>query len=212
MGIATAVGASFANTSADRSIQKWIQNDVRGATSNDISDISKNFGDYQHVLPAILITSIADTFIQNNLNNKMAGAWSKRSIRAYLLGVPLLWSSQVITGASRPGERKNSDWRPFSDNNGVSGHAFTGAVPFLTLARLNEDNKFLKYLFYAASTLTAFSRVNDDAHFFSQALMGWYIAWEATDTVADNEFMKESPRLGAMPVADGYGLQVNMRW
>ncbi len=212
MGIVTSVGATLANTSADRSFQHWFQNDLRSQGTDDVSGISKNFGNYKYVLPAILVTSIADSVIENHFNNSMAGDWGKRSIRAYMLGLPLLWSSQVAIGASRPSEGEGSGWRPLADNNGVSGHAFTGAVPFLTLARLNEDNRYLQYLFYAASTLTAFSRINDDAHYLSQAALGWYIAWEATDTIADNEYAKEKLSISALPVPDGYGLQLGMRW
>ena len=39
---------------------------------------------------------------------------------------------QRVTGASRAGESDSgSHWRPFHDSNGVSGHAFMGAVLLL---------------------------------------------------------------------------------
>ena len=90
---------------------------------------------------------------------------------------------QRLSGASRPGETDHgSHWKPFDDDNGVSGHAFVGAVPFLTIARMSK-NSIIKYLFYGLSGLTAWSRVNDNKHYVSQAVLGWYMGWEATDAV-----------------------------
>ncbi len=210
--VGTAIAATLANTSADKSLQNWFQNDVRSDRTNSMASASKNFGDYKHVLPAILISGFAGSYLETRFQHSAIGNWGKRSMRAYLLGVPMLWSSQIFTGASRPGENSGSGWQSFNDNNGVSGHAFTGAVPFLTMARLNEDNIYLKTLFYAASTLTAISRINDNAHYFSQAALGWLLAWEATDAVADNDYRRERLRIKAMQVKDGYGLQIGMRW
>ena len=59
------------------------------------------------------------------------------------------------------------------------------AVPFLTIARMNEENKPVKYLALLASTFTAWSRINDNAHYFSQAALGWYLAYESVDAVFD---------------------------
>ena len=153
-----------------------------------------------------------DSLLQNYFEDSMAGDWGKRTMRAYIIGTPMLWASQRVIGASRPGENNSSNWRPFDDSNGASGHAFVGAVPFLTLARLNEDNKHLKYFFYAASTLAAFSRINDNAHYLSQAAIGWYIAWEATDTISTREYKEGDIIFNPMLIPDGYGLQVGTMW
>ena len=189
LGMSFGAGAILANTHADESFQKWYQTDIRSIKTNYIAYISKNFGEWKYLLPATLGTAIADNF--NKQYFSTISRWGSRSVRAYILGTPLLWSTQYITGASRPGEDNGSSWAPFNDTNGVSGHAFVGAVPFLTLARMYDDKKYLKYFFYAASTLTAFSRINDDAHFFSQTALGWYIAWETTDTVFDRDTNKK---------------------
>ncbi len=62
--------------------------------------------------------------------------------RAYLVGAPAMLLMQNVTGGSRPEEMDHgSKWDPFHDDNGVSGHAFMGAVPFLTLANMYDDNK-----------------------------------------------------------------------
>ena len=76
-----------------------------------------------------------------------------------LVGAPATGVLQVAIGASRPSETAaGSRWRPFHDNNGVSGHAFVGAVPFLAAAKYT-DNRLLQVALIAASTVTASSRI-----------------------------------------------------
>ena len=82
---------------------------------------------------------------------------------------------QRALGASRPDEA-GSHWQSFNDSNGVSGHSFMGAVPFLTAAEM-IDNSYLKYTLYLGSTLAGLSRINDNDHYFSQAVLGWWIAY-----------------------------------
>ena len=69
----------------------------------------------------------------------------------------------------------------------------------------------LKYIFYTTSTLTAFSRVNDDAHYFSQTALGQYIAWEVSDAFFDRENKKRYDMF-PMAVHDGYGINIGMQW
>jgi len=211
MGMSFGTGAILANTNTDESFQKWYQTDIRSHSTNDLSEISKNFGNWNYLLPITLGTAIADNFISNKQYKSTLGRWGSRSVRAYFLGTPLLWISQPLTGASRPEENNGSSWQPFNDANGVSGHSFVGAVPFLTIAKMYDDNKYLKYFFYAASTLTTISRINDDAHYLSQAALGWYLAWEATDAVSDREKEKKF-WINPMSVNDGFGINIGMEW
>ncbi len=90
---------------------------------------------------------------------------------------------QVLIGASRPKEFRGSKWRPFEDTNGVSGHALVGAVPFLVAAK-HSDNRLLRSALVFGSGIAGYSRIYEDKHYLSQALLGWWIAHlavEATD-------------------------------
>lgn len=212
MGITLGAGAVMAHTNTDQLFQKWYQTEIRTGGTDDFSRAAKHFGEYRYLLPATLATALIDNIFEGTVYNRTVGRWGKRAMRAYLLGTPVLWASQSLTGASRPEEHRGSNWRPFQDVNGVSGHAYVGAVPFLVMAGMADKNRVLKTLFYAASTMTAFSRINDDAHYFSQAALGWYLAWEAADTVLDRENREKSYAVRPMAVEDGYGISVGMRW
>ena len=211
LGLAFGTGAIFANTHIDEAFQKWYQTDVRSSTTDDIAGGVKNFGEWQYLIPATFGAAVLDNFIDSEQYHSTIGRWGARSARAYILGTPLLLFTQALTGASRPSEGRGSSWRPFDNTHGVSGHAFVGAIPFLTAARMSENNRPLRYLLYAASTLTAISRINDNAHYLSQAALGWFLAWETTGSIADRDNHNRLA-FSPMPVQDGYGITVGMRW
>ena len=56
-------------------------------------------------------------------------------------------------------------------------------MPFIVAAK-KCDSLLWKSAWYFGSTLTAYSRVYDDKHYMSQAIMGWWMAYlsvEATE-------------------------------
>ena len=212
MGIAFAAGGIIANTHTDAMFQKWYQTDLRSSTTDDIASVNKNFGEYKYILPATLAAALVDTMLQNTEYNSTVGRWGKRTLRSFLVGAPLLWLTQNLTGASRPAARRGSDWHPFRDSHGVSGHAFVGAVPFMVMAGMADDNIVLKSFFYAASTAAGISRINDNAHYLSQVLLGWYLAWESTNTIRDRDEREKSYAVQPMMLKDGYGVNVSMTW
>jgi membrane-associated phospholipid phosphatase len=124
-----------------------------------------------------------------------------------VVGLPPLVVTQRLTGASRPGESSaESDWIPMHDSNGVSGHAFIGAFPWITAAKMAE-NPWEKAGWYFASTLTGWSRINDDAHYTSQVILGWSLAYLACDAVAQTERQLDY-RFTPVPLPDGVGVGV----
>ncbi len=128
----------------------------------------------------------------------MTGDFGKRVTRSYLVGAPPMLLMQSVLGGSRPGENSvGSQWKPFDDDNAVSGHAFIGAVPFITAAKMTE-NPWAKGVFYACSVLTPWSRVNDDSHYMSQAILGWWMAYLACNAVDDTQ--RESRSMTLTPI------------
>ncbi len=209
MGIGFGIGALPANTSIDHEIQDWYQDDIRSSTTDDLSDIFKEFGERQFLLP---ITAVAAALKFADPQSPIAN-WGAYSLRAYATGTPALLLMQRATGGSRPGETDHkSHWRPFEDDNGVSGHGYVGAVPFLTIARMNEDNKPVKYLAMLASTFTAWSRINDNAHYFSQAALGWYLAYESVDAVFDADAKRQGLTIIPVVSPETVGLSAHIRW
>jgi hypothetical protein len=214
MGLVFASGAIIANSNIDEYIQKKYQTNIRSSTTDDIADVVKDFGEYKYLIPVTVAAALIDNVFEDTAYNRTVGRWGKRMMRSYLVGTPLLLTLQPIIGASRPSEGMGSNWHPFSfdDVNGISTHAFIGAVPFLTMAGMSDDNLYLKSFFYLASTACAWSRINDNAHYFSQAALGWYLAWESTDAILDRENEEKKLTVRPMFLGDGYGISINMQW
>ena len=187
LGLGIGAHAVLANTSLDEQFREFIQEDVAGDPK--ALKFASYFGDTWIVVPALAAIWIVDglvdqhSWLERHWHPDLDD-WASQSLRALLVGAPVTGTLQALIGASRPGENAaGSRWRPFHDNNGVSGHAFVGAVPFLVAAK-HSENVLLRSMLIAGSTLTAYSRIHEDKHYLSQALLGWgiaYLAVEATD-------------------------------
>ncbi len=212
-GFVFAGGAVFANTNLDQDIQDDYQNNTRSPGTDDFAKFTKTFGEGKYLITLSLATALTSHYLETSGERSAVGRWGQNTIRAYIVGGPATLLTQQLTGASRPEETlDSSNWKPFNDSNGVSGHAFIGAVPFMTVARMYDNNKLVKYLMYTASTFTAWSRVNDNSHYFSQAVLGWYLAYEATDTVSTTNTKTNS--IAYMPFIgpDSFGVAINLKW
>jgi len=185
--LGVAFASPLANTSLDDDFHGWYQRDVRSSGTDDFSAFWKTFGEGQIFIPAFAGLAVVGKMFEDRPLFGCAGEFGDRVTRGYLVGAPPMLFMQLMLGGSRPGEDfVESRWKPFEDNNGVSGHAFMGAVPFITAARMCQ-NPWAKGTLYACSTFTAWSRVNDDDHYLSQVCLGWWMAYLACRAVDDTQ-------------------------
>jgi hypothetical protein len=210
--LAYGIAATAAGSDIDDDIQDAYQDHVRNSTTDKASNITKNFGNGWYIISLSLASAAVGTMLPEGKSSSDIATFGERSLRAIAVGGPAVILMQNVTGASRPKTGDNSSWEPFKSNHGVSGHAFIGAIPFLTLAHMYDEEWYIKYPLYAASILTGLSRINDNEHFPSQVALGWYMAWEATQSI--NERDSKDQRFSVIPlVAPGYyGLQVRLEW
>jgi len=202
------LGAVIANTSIDPEIQDWHQSNIKSQGSDDLSGVAKLFGEKILIVPL----AAAATAMQMSSTDNAFGEWGQLTMRTYLVSAPAVGALQFLTGGSKPRDGVEATWRPFNDDNGVSGHAYVGAVPFLVLAKMDQLTPIQQNLALFASGLSAWSRVNDDEHYFSQALLGWYMAWEAVDAVSSNGVNNNWVKVAPYTFGDGVGVSVSMSW
>jgi len=205
-----AAAGILAHTSADQSIRDWYQHEVRNETTDKWSKIGKEFGELWTlgVYGGALIIGKATA---NTAPGTATYHWANRSVRSLIVGAPVIAVLQRGLGSSRPWEERGSNWRPTEDDSGASGHAFLGAVPFLTAASMTE-NRLLKGTLIVASTWTAWSRINDDEHYFSQALLGWFVAYQAVRSVNCTECAECRWRILPYLHPEGTGLAFHLRY
>ena len=205
-----AVAGTLANTEGDRWIRDHWQGDVRSHHSDELADVFLQVGDAAQnrwSLPIYSLTMLATDYSGRATQDSMVSSWAERSLRANLLGAPQAWAFTYLLGSHRP-EAGESNWNPWSDNDGVSGHSFYGAVPFLTAARMAESRSW-RYTLYALSVLPAYARINDNNHYTSQAVMGWSLAWLATGTIAEDPAHDDSVSFLPLLTPDGCYIAVS---
>jgi hypothetical protein len=195
-------GALMANTGFDDTMQNAWQRGVQPTSVGTFFSGVKDVGEGRYALPIFGVAAATGLVFEGNPVGDAVGEWGSRSLRMFVVGAPPLYVMQWVTGASRPSEDDGSKWHFFNDNNGVSGHAFVGAVPFLAAADMVES-PLLKGTLYVCSTFVGFSRMTDDAHYPSQVFLGWYLAWASARAVDATEMQFAGMELQVMPLPIG---------
>ena len=207
-------GALMANTGFDTTMQSAWQRGVAPTSLGTFFSGCKDIGEGRYALPVFGVAAAAGLAFEGNHFGDSIGGWGSRSLRIFVVGAPPLYALQWATGGSRPDESSaGSHWHFFNDNNGVSGHAFIGAIPFLAAADMVES-PLLKGTLYVCSTFVGFSRMTDNAHYPSQIFLGWYLAWASSMAVSRTEmrFAGMELRVVPLPAADLGGLGIEGRW
>lgn len=205
------VAAIVANGHIDDRVQEIFRDKLNGEAGGNVATFFNNFGDAAQPL-SVLPIYLGAMWLGGYGADTDSGVarWGGDSLRAMLVASPQLVVLSHVSGGQRP-EEGNSGWNEFEDDNGVSGHAFYGAVPILSAARLVE-RRWLKYSLYAVSTLPGFARVHSDKHYFSQSLMGWWLAYTATRSVQQTNRLRSETLLMPVALQDGFSLQLSKRF
>lgn len=212
------VGGLMANTGLDRTLNRHFQQSVRRASTDEWFEglhANKELGNGRYSLPVYLL-AMSSKYLPDDVfpkSTRTLSTWGERSMRGFIVGAPPLLAMQRVVGGSRPDESgaHSSHWRPLADNNGISGHSFMGSLPFITAAKMSE-NPWVKMTFYSGSLLAPLSRVNDEAHYPSQALLGWCIAYVAASAIDSTE--SPNRRWHVIPWSEGRGngLAIERQW
>ena len=178
--VALAPAAVFANTDWDADVGNWYQEHVRSNATNRAASFFRPLGNGYYTIPVYVSAKLLGEYFDDQPGMPLLGEFGDRTTRALLVGASPLLAVQYLTGGGRPSDSEDeSYWRPFHGSNGASGHAFMGAVPFLTLAGMTDD-PLAKCFFYACSPWTGISRINDNLHYLSQVwLAGGWPTWPA---------------------------------
>jgi hypothetical protein len=213
VGIVIAVAAPIANTHADQGIRNWYQRGAGNGQSrgaDETAKVFKQFGEYKYAIPAYVAFSFSGNLFSDSPAMATIGEFGDCSLRALAVGAPAVGILQVGLGSDRP-FTQDSRWHPFRSSHGASGHAFVGAVPFLTAASMTE-NRALQALFFAGSFGTAWSRIHTDDHYFSQVLLGWSIAYLAVQSVNQTECQFNRFRIIPVDIPKGVGMGVQVQF
>ncbi|MDR3108096.1 MAG: phosphatase PAP2 family protein [Planctomycetaceae bacterium] len=215
--VALGVGGVFANTSIDQGFRDWYQDDVRSSGLDNLSPFFKTFGEGAIFIPVFVIGDIVyrygqefDIFANSTC---VAGEFFSRTTRTYLVGAPTLLVGQFVLGGARPNDHSSDDshWTPFNACHGISGHSFMGAAPFIVAAQMS-NRWWLKVLFYALSAFPAWTRINDDAHYLSQGLLGWYLSYLSVRAVSKTDGVRLPKGMTIFPITSNNSVGLGVLW
>ncbi len=176
-----ALMAVMANTSMDQSITDWYQKHIRSSATNGFSRVFKPFGSKDKVSITYLGINAGALLLRCTTLGCGLAIYSERFLEALVVGLPPLLVTQRLTGSSRPSSHC-SHWHPFRQDHGVSGHTFLSALLFLTAAEMISQPT-VKNIFYGVSTFTGLSRFNDNSHYLSQVILGWWLGYLSVKAV-----------------------------
>lgn len=185
------IAGILANTDGDHSLRDEWQKHLRNKSSDNFFSWIDDYGSvsqYQYVIPIYLISSWAG-YHSDNKTICWIGKWGAQSFRALLLGAPQQAILTEMLGSPRPPQGP-SKWSWFKHNRAVSGHAFYGSLPILSAAKLT-DSIPAKVALYTLSLLPPIARIHNDKHYTSQAFLGWWIALQSTNSVAQSNNVRK---------------------
>jgi hypothetical protein len=209
LGIGVAGAAVFANTEMDQYIRDKYQSSSRSHVTDEATKIFNISGTELALVTGTVYIGTYGAGLW--LHNPTMVEWAQKSVRATVVGGPALVFLAVATGGDRPTEG-DSHWHPFQNTHGVSGHAYFGAVPFITAAKMSEK-PYQKAIYYGLSTFTGLARINDDMHYFSQVALGWYLAYLSCAVVEKGTDRQEGRlQVQLAPVPKGVAITVQKRY
>ncbi len=204
--------AVLANTSLDGDFREWYQERVQTEDTDKFARYWNNLGDGTVVVPAVIGIAAVGTLFDDTASGNLLAQFGSRATRAYLVGAPPVLFGQWALGGARPGESdRESRWSPFQASHAISGHAFIGAVPFITAAKMS-DCVWLKGGLYGLSVLPAWARVNRDKHYLSQAVLGWWIACLSCSAVDQTALSGKGYTVFPLLSPDTVGVGVSCPW
>ncbi len=209
VGIAVGVAAPFANTHADIGIRNWYQRRVGNGQSRGLDETARvfqQFGEYKYAIPLYFAMSFSEHLFPDSTLIGTTSEFGNLSLRALAVGAPMVGILQCGLGADRPpvGE---SRWQPFRSSHTASGHAFVGAIPFLTAASMT-DARVLQALLVTGSFGPGWSRIQTDRHYFSQVFLGWSMAYLSVQAVNQTDDPDRSWRIIPVDFPNGFGMGV----
>ncbi len=203
----------LANTNLDLAIRNQYQTQIRNNRTDDIFRPFNTFGSFTFQALSVYALAIgAGYWRDQSLAADIIYTWGYRSFRSFLVGTPLQATLAKVLGAGRPIMNLPSKWQPFKYRMSVSGHTYWGATPFITAAMM-IDQPLAKALLYGISIMPGLARINFDAHYTSQVVLGWSIAFLSCKAVHDSDCLVENEwQVSVFPRNDGVMVGASCRY
>jgi len=161
----------------DQDIQNWAQKN-RNNTSDKIAKFAEPVGNWSYTLPSLSLLYLYGHFFEDEKVRKVA----LLSLESFVIRSIFARTLKYIGHRHRPstGDPHNIwDGPGFSSSHlsFPSGHSSTAFAIATVIASEYDNRVFIPPLIYGIATLTALSRVNDNAHWASDVFFGSAIGY-----------------------------------
>lgn len=161
----------------DQKIKNWVQEN-RNDTSNRVSRFARPFGDGKYTLPPLFMFYLYGYFFRNDRAQRTA----MLSLESFVVSGIFTSFIKFAGHRHRPstGDPSNTWDGPsisISNLSFPSGHSCSAFAIAVVIASEYRDIVFVPPLAYGVATLTALSRVNDNAHWTSDVFFGSVIGY-----------------------------------
>ena len=194
----------------DQDIQEWVQNN-RNTTSNGIAKIVKPLGDGRYTLPPL-----GAFYLYGYLSeNKKATRTALLSLESFVVSGIFVQITKLIGHRHRPNANDGYDvWDGpslISNNKSFSsGHSQTAFSVATVIATEYSQSNIIPPIAYGLATLAALSRVNDNAHWASDAFIGSAIGYFTAKTILSLHDSKKDSSITIIPMTDGKNSSVSV--
>lgn len=207
VGVVLFAAGIMANTSIDRSVNRFWQKNIRGPTADGFFRPQESISEFSYI--KVYAAAVAATYWNKDDNcfSYLLYHWGYRSMRAWLIVSPQITLLRNYLGGGRPYYKNDCDGTRWKFGHygrpSCSGHTFNGALPFITAAMMTEYRP-LKYGLYFLSVLPGLARINFCKHSLSQVFLGWTLSYLAASTVDYADCLCDSfVKVGVTPQRDG---------
>jgi membrane-associated phospholipid phosphatase len=209
------VGAALRLADEDGDIKIWLQRRRSGRT-DALAVVGKPFGDGRYALPALGALYFCGRLSGNERLRRTALLACESAVISGLF----TQSIKYLSHKKRPSSVDTDDipWRgPAASTAHVafpSGHSACAFSVCTVIAMEYGDNSFVPPLAYAAAALCAFSRLNDNAHWMSDVIVGSAIGHLTARAIVSRHGGRGPSRLGVEPLVSrrGTGLSLSYRF
>lgn len=196
------VGITIGLYSHDQKIQEWAQRN-RTTTSDEIAKFAKPFGDAKYILPALGMFYLYGTTFKD-----------KKAQRSALLSLESFIVSGIFTTTLKlAGHRhRPSSGDPYDTWDGPSistsnlsfpsGHSSSAFALASVVASEYDENPVIPFFSYGIATLTALSRVNDNAHWASDVFFGSTIGYFTGKAIVNLHRSEKARNLTILPAVN----------
>ena len=172
-----AIAGVAALTAVDEPIQRWAQRH-RTNTTNKISSVFRQEGEPIYYV-GVSVGVLAVGIVSGSADIQRAGG---RMVAAVAASGLVMGAGKVLVGRSRPNEGVGAfKFHPFTSLKDSAGIQTRGSMPsghttaaFAIATSLSDDihSVPLSVLLYTFARRTAYSRINDNRHWFSDTVAG----------------------------------------